>query len=1396
MTITKTKTRRNKILRGSELAALCLVLALIAGGWLSHFIPGVTSGAASHLTSRSERVTVHLAERQTSYLTLSGDAAAVPTDYTSGTGVKELAEGTVAHGLASADFDEDGVPDLVGGYTGSSAAGVVTLQRGNVDAIYPNSPEARERRARGEFTDAPFRSAAGAFMVPEAADFVGAGDFDADGHWDVVAARRGGNALYFLRGDGRGNLARAERIQLPGALTVLVTGEMNRRDGLTDIVVGITNDAGAAALVFESPAGALRSQPETLALPAAASDLALGALDTDPAANDLAIAAGNELLIVHGRDRRLSVNEPSGAAVPEASVSRSVFESAVASIAIGDFAGDFRQELAVLTADGSVRVFNETEKKTNNANASALRSSETMMLALGVAEAGTSPRRLLAAKVSALPKDDLLVFGGANEVQIVTTNAPDVFDGSGKLTTGSARLSVAASLTSESEVAAVLPMRLNADALQDLVMATKKGIAPSVVHTEAAATFVVNVEGNTNDKNPGDGLCADTADKCSFNAALQEANANPGADTIKFNIPGGGVHTVTHGSQQYFNEAVTIDGTTQPDGRIEIVANGDFPVVFFGGNSVLRGVAVYGSDVAIILASNGNIVEGNYVGFRSDGTKPVGFGSAGSGITFRGGISGSLRGDNNLIGGTTAQARNVISNCSQALQLADSVANVFRGNYIGTNVAGTAALLNATPFVSFGGDVTIGGTTSGAGNLISGNGSTATLLIQNSTALIQGNLIGTTADGSQPLQNNGIGIDVSSGGKVVTIGGTTPAARNVIAANATGIFIRQDDTPGSNEIVQGNFIGTNAAGTGALPNLTSGIFTGGATHVTIGGTATGAGNLISGNGEDGISVSGGSNNTPSLAIIQGNLIGTDVTGGVALPNTRDGIGMPSSAGTVIGGPSAAARNIISGNHVNGIRLDAGANSNRIEGNYIGLNRFGTGALGNTGNGVFISYGFTLGNTIGGTAGGAGNNIAFNGGAGVASNNGNPVLAAVVANSIHDNVGLGIDLSNDGVTKNTPGANSNYPVITSVQSSNTSTTIQGTLQNGNFTAGITYTLQFFSNSKLDPSGYGEGETYIGQTTLTTDGTTSAHPFSVTVPAVPPGRFITAVASGKDQFNQAGFEYLSEFSFAAKVTGITTPQNTPLRLNVVTPMVGGDNGGSTLTIIGEGISQNATVRLRRVGQSDIVGASVIVSPDGSSLIARFNLTGQAQGAWDIVVTNADATTTILPGAFTIEAGRAPVIWADLLGRTAIRRSQAIRYTAVCGNRGNADAYGVPLFVTGIPKGAKVTLGFDLLPITLTGPQLQNFSPSQIPAVIQTSSEQMIPLIIPVIPVNTVRSLTFTIEVPATQSNFSLKVFAMDPLLEVVNSSAQNSSRQTILADAPDGTPIQLAASQNGA
>ena len=110
-----------------------------------------------------------------------------------------------------------------------------------------------------------------AFESVDALEFIGTGDFNNDGHADVVLASTGSRGLTLLHGDGRGNFGRTEAINLPGQVTTMATGDINRRDGLMDILVGITGTDGPKLLVFEAPEGAEKAKPEVFDLPPFAS---------------------------------------------------------------------------------------------------------------------------------------------------------------------------------------------------------------------------------------------------------------------------------------------------------------------------------------------------------------------------------------------------------------------------------------------------------------------------------------------------------------------------------------------------------------------------------------------------------------------------------------------------------------------------------------------------------------------------------------------------------------------------------------------------------------------------------------------------------------------------------------------------------------------------------------------------------------------------------------------------------------------------------------------------------------------------------------------------------------------------------------------------------------------
>lgn len=175
----------------------------------------------------------------------------------------------------------------------------MTVYRGNIDAIYPNSPEAQLRKSTGQSTDAPFLSPARIFELPESPDFLSAGDFDADGHWDLAAGALGSTRLYLLRGDGHGGFAAPESVSLAGAITAMIGGEAGRPDGLIDLVLALRSAHGAQLAIFQGPEGALCTKPEAIPLPAEANELALGRFYGGPFI-DLAAALGSRLVLVRG----------------------------------------------------------------------------------------------------------------------------------------------------------------------------------------------------------------------------------------------------------------------------------------------------------------------------------------------------------------------------------------------------------------------------------------------------------------------------------------------------------------------------------------------------------------------------------------------------------------------------------------------------------------------------------------------------------------------------------------------------------------------------------------------------------------------------------------------------------------------------------------------------------------------------------------------------------------------------------------------------------------------------------------------------------------------------------------------------------------------------------------
>ncbi|HEX8280677.1 MAG TPA: hypothetical protein VF551_04830 [Chthoniobacterales bacterium] len=614
--------------------------------------------------------------------------------------------------------------------------------------------------------------------------------------------------------------------------------------------------------------------------------------------------------------------------------------------------------------------------------------------------------------------------------------------------------------------------------------------------TAHAATFTVT---NTADTGAG-----------SLRQAITDANATANSpanqnDVIVFNIPGGGVQTITPASSlPPISDAVTIDGYTQPGASANTLEVGNNAVLLIelngsaapltgaftqagltilnsGSNSIIRGLVInrfadprFVGIPGMIIFGDNNVIEGNFIGTDPTGTIDRGNGTHGI----------SIAGSNNRIGGTTPQARNLIS-----------------------------------------GNGTTGQGNPGNGIVVGGSGDQIPPPID---TLIVGNYIGTNAAGTAALPNSDSGIVVieSLGGRI-----GMPGGRNVISGHpGTGISISVISTVGVpssenfNVTVQSNYIGTDAAGENAIPN-NDGIGGGSdfdpQADMTIGGSAPGEGNLISGNRAMGIGIGSG-----RVVNIQGNFIGTDRTGTRAIPNGAAGMyfpinpNVPSDYQFTVGGDVAGARNIISGNggadngSGDGV-IVAGQSKGffRMRRNLIGTQIDGVSPLGNTGNGIVL----TRSATIGGTGAGDGNIIAHNAGAGVVVGNFDQPDATsgmtILGNSMFSNGGLGIDLDDDGVTRNDttdtdsgPNKLQNFPLLGSTVFSSGMVNIIGTL---NSAPNATYRLEFFGNAATDQSSFGEGQTLLGFTSVTTNASGNAS-FNVTLP-IGAGQKVTATAT---------------------------------------------------------------------------------------------------------------------------------------------------------------------------------------------------------------------------------------------------------------------------------------------
>lgn len=614
--------------------------------------------------------------------------------------------------------------------------------------------------------------------------------------------------------------------------------------------------------------------------------------------------------------------------------------------------------------------------------------------------------------------------------------------------------------------------------------------------------------------------------------AILTANAAGVPASIDFNITNCGNVCVIRPASTLpaITVPLTIDGYTQPGSlpnglpvgsnaviRIALDVNGvsgnGFTFSSSATSSILRGLSIeyYGDGVAgtaVVVMADGVAVEGNFIGIDASGALAA---------SNAGAIGVEVNGPSNVrIGGPAPAQRNVIGdNTVAAIRVpAGASGTLIQGNYLGMNAVANAPISNQYGILvqSTGpaiGAVTIGGTAAGSGNLIAGNTSNGIRVVAPNVpsvttvaaVTIQGNRIGLDTAGNN-FGNGGDGIYLltapgSTLGPVL-IGGTAAGARNVIVGVPNAIHAFGT----ANVTIQGNFIATNPAGLasqagGGIYLEGGGSFSGSA---QIGGAAGGAGNVIGGLGAlAGVTVG------LTTAVIEGNSIGVGSDGVTPLgPNNSPGI-LVDSSDAVIGGTTAAQRNMI---------------ANRSIGVVVRITQPGIR---------------------------------------------NAAKATILGNSIFSNQNGGIDLNDDAETPNDPGDGDagpnglqNYPVLAAPLISGGSVVVSGTL---NSVPNQVYRIEFFANSACGIPGRRQGRIFLGWANFSTDGSGNLSFTSAPMP-IPPG-YHGFTATATDPSGNT-----SEFSACVGAAGPNSSFHTltPCRI-VDTRNASGPYGGPSLPAGGD-------------------------------------------------------------------------------------------------------------------------------------------------------------------------------------------------------------------------------------
>ncbi|MES2938749.1 MAG: hypothetical protein V4864_13770 [Pseudomonadota bacterium] len=494
-----------------------------------------------------------------------------------------------------------------------------------------------------------------------------------------------------------------------------------------------------------------------------------------------------------------------------------------------------------------------------------------------------------------------------------------------------------------------------------------------------ALTFTVNSPLDAGDSFLADGICDITGNPgtnppipysnlCTLRAAIQQANFTPGNHTIAL------AQYITVQVMQPL-PALTKPVTIRPEVGLGTVltmlpeatiawagtgASGN-ALTLLGGNSVVEWISIVGfsgGSAIRLQGGGGSVVFGNFLGLHVNGTAAAN----------RGGVEIADSADN-TVGDTNSQRGNVISGNGGTgvyIQGAGSVRNTVIGNYIGADRTGAGAMGNqgVGVWVDGGSDNRIGGGTRGERNLIIANRDGGVILSNADRNRVTGNFIGTVPGGGANLGNGSVGVFIRDG------------RENVVGAPVRGVATCSAPTA----------TGTGTGTTTTTTTTTTTSPTSGSTRTTSPNTATMVGraanpnaggppgNVISANDGPGVSISGANARANR---VEGNTIGMDETGLIALGNRSDGIAITDAQDNLVGSLTEGSGNLISANGRNGVRIrGALASGNRVQANWIGVDCTGKAAAGNLHIGVYVDG--APRSSIGGTVDALRNLISGNG----------------------------------------------------------------------------------------------------------------------------------------------------------------------------------------------------------------------------------------------------------------------------------------------------------------------------------------------------------------------------------------------------------------------------------